>query len=337
MLPDVGELDGTAVASWLTTAVDPSYARATVAKLASGHSAGAWRVDGGVRPLVVKAPELPSVVHRRDAGREGRIVAALHAGGAPVPEVVAIDGEGDALGRPCFAMELVRGQGLNDQGPAGYHDDPALQGLGVDGQRAVWEGFYDALAAVHRVDATTVPDAVLGPAGSHDVLAYWREALLDVAPAAAVPRQLAALDWLGGNLPAGGDDDPAPCMGDSRFANCLVDGAEVTALVDFEVAYLGHPAADVGYSTFLDGMQRASATPPLAGAGTDDEAWGRWSVATGREVDAPGRAYWTAFGATIIVITATRAVVQWAVAPDDPEPANHLVTLWEGLIEAAAR
>ena len=335
MLPDVGEIDGTAVAGWLAAAVDPSFAGATVTKLASGHSAGAWRVDGGCRPLVVKAPELPSVVHRRDAAREARILAAVHAGGAPVPEIVAIDAEGAALGRPCFAMALVRGQGLNDQGAAGWHDDPALRALDGDGQRAVWEGFYDALAALHAVPAATVPDADLGPGGSRDVLGYWRDALLDVAPAAAVPRQLAALDWLAEHLPADADDDRAPCMGDSRFANCLVDGTEVTALVDFEVAYLGNPAADVGYSTFLDGMQRASATPPLAGAGTDDEAWQRWEAATGRDV--VDRSFWTAFGATIIVITATRAVVQWDVAPDDPEPANHLVTLWEGLIDEAAR
>jgi aminoglycoside phosphotransferase (APT) family kinase protein len=328
-------VNAAAVAAWLADAVDPSFAGATLAKLASGHSAGAWRVDGGCRPLVVKAPELPSVVHRRDATREARILAALHAGGAPVPEVVAIDADGTALGRPCFAMALVRGRGLDDDGPAGYHDDPALQALDVDGQRAVWEGWYDALATMHSVPASSVPDADLGPGGSLDVLAYWREALLDVAPAAAVPRQLRALDWLGSNLPGDADDAPAPCMGDARFANCLVDGTEVTALVDFEVAYLGHPAADVGYSAFLDGMQRRSAPRPLAGAGSDDEAWARWSAATGRP--ATDRAFWTAFGATIIVITATRALVQWEVAPDDPEPANHLVTMWEALVTAAAR
>lgn len=320
--------------AWLSREVDPSYADATVTKLASGHSAGAWRVDGGIRPLVVKAPELPSVVHRRDAAREGRVLAALHAEDAPVPEVVAIDASGEALGRPCFAMALVRGQGLNDSGPAGYHDDVHLQSLHPDGQRAVWEGFYDALARMHEVPAAAVPDASLGPAGSVDVLGYWRESLLEAAPAGVVPRQLLALDWLAANLPAGADDDPAPCMGDARFANCLVDGTEVTALVDFEVAYLGNPAADVGYSLFLDGMQRRSAAVPLPGAGSDEEAWSRWAMRTGREpVD---QAYWTAFGAMVIAITATRAMIQWGIAADDPEPANLLVPLWEGAIGAAA-
>jgi aminoglycoside phosphotransferase (APT) family kinase protein len=273
------------------------------------------------------------VVYRRDAAREARILAALHRAGAPVPAVVGIDAEGRAIGRPCFVMELVEGRSPADSSAGGFHDDPWLHEIGPAGHRAAWHSFYDALAALHTVDAVGIVDASLGPNGSVDVIGYWRDALLDEAPADTVPRQLALLEWLAANVPAGADDDPALCMGDARFVNCLIDGTEVRSLVDFEVAYLGNPAADIGYSLFMESLQRDGAQDPLRGIGDADEVWTRWSAATSR--DNRQRDYWTAFGAMVLVITATRAMIQWGLAGSDIETDNPLVAVWEGLVERA--
>ena len=285
---DDDAIDTEGLVAWLAEAVDPAISSATVTKLAGGHSSGAWRVDVGgghdLPPLVLKAPEGDSVVFRRDAAREARIIDAAGRAGAPVPAVVAVDAGGDAIGRPCFVMELVGGRSPADSSAAGYHDDPWLHEIGADAQRCAWEGFYDALGALHSIDASAITDASHGPEGLVDVLGYWRAALLDVAPAGTVPRQLALLDWLAANLPPGADDDVALCMGDARFVNCLIDGAEVRALVDFEVAYLGNPAADVGVQHFVETMQRQSATNPLPGIG--DAADGLGQVVAGVR---PGR------------------------------------------------
>jgi aminoglycoside phosphotransferase (APT) family kinase protein len=336
---EVGDdLDGDGLAAWLAATVDPAISSVTTTKLAGGHSSGAWRIDltgeGSVRSLVLKAPEAESVVYRRDICREGRILDALHRAGAPVPAVVAIDADARALGRPSLVMELIPGRSPADASAGGYHDDPWLHGLGPDGQRAVWASFYDALARLHNVDASSITDARHGPTGLVDVVGYWREALLDVAAAEAVPRQRALLEWLVTHLPPGADDDPALCMGDARIVNCLIDGTEVRALVDFEVAYLGNPAADVGYSLFMDGLQRRGAEQVLPGAGDADEAWDRWATATGR--DTSRRDYWTAFGAMVLAITATRALVQWGLAGPDLEASNPLVAEWEAVVDRAA-
>jgi aminoglycoside phosphotransferase (APT) family kinase protein len=48
------------------------------------------------------------------------------------------------------------------------------------------------------------------------------------------------------NIPAGSEDAPALCMGDARLGNAVIHETDVRALVDFEVAYIGHPAADIG-------------------------------------------------------------------------------------------
>jgi aminoglycoside phosphotransferase (APT) family kinase protein len=332
-------LDADRVAAWLAEVVDPSLSSVAISRLAGGYSSGAWRIDvvarGGPASLVLKAPGEPSMVYQRDARREARIMDAVGRLGAPVPAVVAVDDGARATGRPCFVMDHVEGRSVSDAQPGGYHGDGWFRDAGTEAQRAIWSSFHDALAALHAVDATKVPDASHGPNGVVDVLGYWRAALLDAAPAAAVPRQIAVLDWLRDHVPAGADDAPAVCMGDARLVNCLVVGTEVRALVDFEVAYSGNPAADVGYSLFFDGLQRRNVDEPLAGLPSADETWARWSRATGRAID--DRAYWTAFGATVVCITATRAMVQWGVAEGSVESDNPIVAAWESAVARATR
>ncbi len=331
------DLDPERLREWLATALHATVSPVTVTRLAGGHSSGAWRLDvsiGGVaRPLVLKAPTQPSVVFQRDAVREARILSDLHRLGAPVPEIVAID-EGDrAVGRPCFVMAYIPSRSVEDAAPGAYHADIELRAVGVEGQRAVWHSFHDALAALHSVDAAQVPAARLGDAGVADVLAYWRASLLDVAPAAAVPRQIAVLDWLRANTPPDADDAPAVCLGDARLVNALLAGTEARALVDFEVAYVGNPAADIAYSLFLDSSSRRRAAQPLD-LPTHDETWARWSRITGRPLD--HLVYWTAFAATILCVTATRAMIQWEVAAvADVEAVNPVVAEWEVTVERA--
>jgi aminoglycoside phosphotransferase (APT) family kinase protein len=333
------QLDPERIRAWLVDVVDPAISAVTITKLDGGHSSGAWRIDvtggDGPRAMVLKAPGLPSIVHRRDAAREGRILDQLGTLGAPVPAVLAIDAGSDVAGRPCFVMEHVDGRSVPDEALAGHHSDGWYRDAVPAEQRAIWHSFHDALAALHRADVAKVPDASFGPNGLADVLGYWRESLLDAAPAEAVPRQLGLLDWLGANLPAGADDSPSVCMGDARLVNALISGLDVRALVDFEVAYIGNPAADVGYSIFFDGLQRQHVEKPVAGIPPADDTWARWSEATGRTVDDPD--YWTAFGATILCITATRAMIHWGLAGDDIEADNLIVPLWESAVDRAAR
>ncbi len=324
--------------AWLSEVLDPVVTALTVHRLAGGHSSGAWRIDAttaaGPRRMVLKAPTEPSIVYAQDAVREARILDAVHRLGGPVPTVLAVDDGSGALGRAAFLMEHIDGRGVADASLAGPHDDVDLHTAGVDAQRGVWESFHDALAALHAVDATAVSDASLGDRGAADVLAHWRTALLDAAPAEAVPRHLAVLDWLGDHVPAGADEAPAVCLGDARLANGIVAGTEVLALVDFEVAYIGNPVADVGYHLFFDARHREQAERPL-GLPSPHETWARWSAATGRSI--ADRDYWTAFGAMVLCITATRAMVQWNIPIESLESDNGLLFAWESTVERTAR
>ncbi len=336
MLPDDAERRLT---DWLDAELPAAVSSVEITRLANGHSSGAWRLDltadRPTGPLVLKAPGEVSPVYQRDALREARILRAVGEQGGPVPGIVALDDGSRSIGRPCFVMELVEGWAPADQPPGSYHTDLFLQESPPEVHRAVWESFQDALAALHRVDPARVPDAPIGGEGMAGVLGYWRASLLDVLAPEAAPRQLAMLDWLDANLPAGAGDEPTVCMGDARLVNALVDGTDVVALVDFEIAYLGDPAADVGYSLFLDGHSAAGTEHPLAGIPPEDETWARWEQATGRTVPAPDRAYWKAFGAMILAITATRFMVQLGLPAESVDHDNPIVTAWEQMVEAA--
>jgi aminoglycoside phosphotransferase (APT) family kinase protein len=283
--------------------------------------------------MVLKAPRIPSIVHALDPSREARVVRALGRAGAPVPAVVAIDESTQAVGRPCFVMEWVDGRSVPDGFPGAYHDG-WFREAGESVQRAVWDSFHDALAGLHAVDPGALADAYGGPVGAKAVLTYWRAALLDVVDAADVPRHLAVFDWLRDHLPSSAHAPLAPCMGDARLVNGIVSGDEVRALVDFEVAYVGNPLADVAYSLFLERAHRAQGDE-LPGLPSEAETWARWSAATGRElVDLD---YWMAFGATIIVVTATRASVMWGPPGSFTEAHQGLLLAWEAVVREAAR
>ena len=148
-------------------------------------------------------------------------------------------------------------------------------------------------------------------------------------------RQLAVIDRLIGNIPSDADDRPVLCMGDSRLGNALLDGTDVAALVDFEVAYVGNPAADIGYCLMHESFTRLLSDAPATGIPGAEETWDHWEAATGRKVD--NRDYWTAFGATILAVTGTRAMLSWGMPIETVDEDNAVVPVWEELTDRATQ
>jgi aminoglycoside phosphotransferase (APT) family kinase protein len=322
---------------WLTATVESSITDVSAIRLGGGNSSGAWRLDitapSGPRSLVLKSPNDGGLVFDCDASREGRILDAAGRAGAPVPVVAAIDESGGALGQPCSVMEFVDGRSVPESTPASFHGDGWFRDADESVQRAVWWSFLDALGAVHAIDVDAMP-ARYGSRGVVDVLHYWRRSLLDAAPAHLVPRQLSVIDWLTAHIPPDADDEPALCMGDSRLGNALLKDTEVRALIDFEVAYIGNPAADIGYCLMHEAFTRLLTDRPASGIPSVEETWNYWEKITGRTVRQ--RDYWTAFGATVLCVTGTRAMLKWGMPLDSIDNDNIVVGEWEALIERAS-
>lgn len=331
------DFDTARLQRWLGAEVDPTITGLTVTRMGGGNCSGAWQLDfrtsAGPGVLVLKTTSDTGLVYDCRASREGRIFAAANRLGAPLPTVVAIDDADAAVGRPCFVMERIAGRTVPESTPASFHGDGWFRDEDAAVQQAVWWSFLDTLAALHAVPPNDIPAHydTPGPAG---VLDYWRGSLLDAAPAGRVPRQLAAIDWLRDNLPQDADEQPALCMGDARLGNALLDGNRVTTLVDFEVAYIGNPAADIGYCLMQESFTRLLTDRPAIGIPSPQQTWDRWEQLTGRSV--PQRDYWTAFGATVLCVTGTRAMLSWGVPVETIDTANIVVPEWEALIQRAA-
>jgi aminoglycoside phosphotransferase (APT) family kinase protein len=327
------EVDAVALGRRISELTGAPCAITGIRRADTGFVNGTLMVDATPGPLVVKVQSDTVAVYGSDPILEPLVLRELGAAGAPVPAVVAVDDDPTTLGAPWFAMERVDGVGLPDDAFTGFMAEGWFFESTPAERRRVCETFVDCLARVHAVPAAALAGLDRGGSASR-AIDYLRASVEDAAPG-RVPREHRLLDLLVERLPAGADDDVTPCMGDARMANALVRGGEVVALVDWEIAYLGNPAADVGYAANNLNWLTHTTGARLDGIPTSDETWDRWESRTGRRVPASDRRYWERFGAMIITITATRVIASFLGGPDDPEAedVNTMLTWTEGLFD----
>ena len=214
----------------------------SVHPVAGGQSNPTYFVTHGARRLVLrKQPFGPILPGAHAIDREYRVLAALHPAGLPVPRPILFHAGAEPLGTPFYLMERVEGR---------VFAEAALPGLPVAERRAIWMGMADAMAAMHAVRPDAVGLGDFGRAGDYFArqLRRWGRAMRD-SPAAAIPELERLCDWLGDNLPA--EEGAARLAhGDFRLGNLLFHPTEprVLAILDWELATLGPPMADLGFA-----------------------------------------------------------------------------------------
>jgi aminoglycoside phosphotransferase (APT) family kinase protein len=211
-----------------------------------------------------------------------------------VPRPVAVCEDPAVLGAPFYLMEQVEGVVVRDTLP-GWLDEPARRALGLD--------LVTAFAELHRVDIEPFVAAGLGRPDGYLArqLRRWtgqREGIQAAVAAGGgrardLPDYDAVRDWLVAHVPA--EVEPAVVHGDAKLDNVVVGPGEtpaVAAVLDWEMATVGDPRADLGYLLSFwpePDAGDSSATHPLAqlvtaGAGfpTRDELVATWEQCTGR-------------------------------------------------------
>lgn len=186
-------------------------------------------------------PPLPRSTH--DMVREARIQLALAPLGMPVPRILAVCEDDSVLGVPFYVMEFLNGTVLTDTVP------PHLDAL--ESRRATSEAVVDTLADLHSLDVSTGEIARIGrPQGYLERQVARFASLWDVNTTRDLPAVGRLASWLEQNRPESQRD--AVIHGDYRTGNLMFapDGPpRVTALLDWEMATLGDPLADLGYLT----------------------------------------------------------------------------------------
>jgi aminoglycoside phosphotransferase (APT) family kinase protein len=249
-----------------------------------------WRAGGAARreSLVVRLePNEFLVFPEYDLGRQVAVMRALAATDVPVPRVRWFEEDRTILGSPFYVMDRVDGE-VPSEVPC-YHAFGFCHDAAPERRARVWWSGVEALARIHRVDWRARGLGVLGePGGGTDPLDrqldHYAGYLEWVRRGDPQPILLAALAWLRAHryVPR----RVTLCWGDSRLPNLIFRDDAVVAVLDWEMAFLGDPEADLGWWLFLDWAQSEGyRIPRLPGFPGAEETVRRYEALTGWPVE----------------------------------------------------
>lgn len=190
------------------------------------------------------------------------------AAGLPVARVVAVPTPADGIG-DGFVMERIDGESLAPK----YLRLPQYEAA----RAAMVEQCATALARLHALPPETFGDLPLAAQSPAEALAaaytHYRGFGVDI------PVFDLAFAWLGDRLPAA--PPSALVHGDFRSGNFIVGEDGLRAILDWELAHLGHPMEDIGWlctNTWRFGQWRS----PVGGFGQRDAFYAAYEAAGGR-------------------------------------------------------
>jgi len=194
-------------------------------------------LDGDQR-LVLRSSAATGIAASLTRHQEFAVQKAAFAAGVTVPEPLFASDEPALFGRPFFIMRRAPGIALPDRITSDLALDPALP--------MIAERLGGELARIHAIRPPRSDLAFLAPCadtGPIRQIAGFR-AYLDRHPR---PRPVLewGIRWLETHIPP--TDAPVLCHHDFRTGNYLVDGAAVTAILDWEFAGWGDPHEDIGW------------------------------------------------------------------------------------------
>jgi aminoglycoside phosphotransferase (APT) family kinase protein len=208
--------------------------------IAGGRSNLTYLVHGAGGTVVLRRPPLAHVLPTaHDMAREYRVIAALHPTGFPVPVALHLCQDPEPIGAPFYIMSYVDGRVLRASRD--------LDALTPQTCRHAGEILVDTLVALHGTDPAAIG---LGDFGRPDGYLERQVRRWHQQWEASKTRELATLEECAERLRK---EVPTPARativhGDYRLDNVMVDHdvRRILAVLDWEMATLGDPLADLG-------------------------------------------------------------------------------------------
>ena len=214
----------------------------SIGRIGEGQSNATFRIRRQGADLVLRRgprPPLPKSTH--DMVREATVQSALAETGFPVPRIRAVETQGNLLGGPFYLMDRLDGDVVTSSLPERFEP--------VERRRALVERTVGTLAQLHSLDITRPSLAELGrPEGYLERQVQRFRQLWPQNTQREVPLIDQLGTWLSRNLPT--TQRHAVIHGDYRIGNLMFNQEQeprVQAVLDWEMATLGDPLADVGY------------------------------------------------------------------------------------------
>jgi aminoglycoside phosphotransferase (APT) family kinase protein len=281
-----------ALADWLCGKVEGVERGITVEQFPSGHSNLTYQLKIDGREYVFRRGPLGPVAPKaHDMAREFRVLEMLHPYFPEAPAALYLCDDPQVLGAAFFIMERRHGLLLRDEVPVELAQVPNYPQL-------VSEAFIDCLIRLHAIDISLTGLNALGkPDGflKRQVLGWaerWNRAKTD-----SFSQMDRIIRWLIDRRPT----SPAPTLvhNDYKLDNVMLRPGPtigIEAVLDWEMATVGDPLADVGlslcYWSWADAPElRTRPVPALTsqpGWYRRDQFVERYAQRTGRDVSCIG-------------------------------------------------
>jgi len=240
-----------------------------VEQFKGGQSCPTYRLSAGGRHYVLRRKPPGKLLPSAHAvEREYKVISALQGSTVPVPKSYLLCEDETIVGTAFYVMSWVAGR---------IFWDPLLPGLAPAERLAVYDDMNRVLAELHKVDPATVGLAEFGRPGNYfarQISRWWKQYKASETERIETMERLAV--WLPENIPPG--DQVSVVHGDYRLDNMIFHPTEprVVAVLDWELATLGHPLGDFTYNLLgwrIGGdLFRGIAGSDLAALGLPSEA-----------------------------------------------------------------
>ena len=217
--------------------------------IGEGHSNVTYLIERDGAQIVLRRPPrgpLPPSAH--DVLREARLLEALEGTAVRVPRVLAVCADESVIGSPFYVMERVEGEPIVFTLPQALSNPAERQHIAVE--------LIDALVEIHAVDWRAAGLADFGkPSGYLERQLRRFSGLWEINKTREIPAVERVGTWLEQNLPQSGA--ATIVHGDYRLGNTMFATqapARLTAVLDWEMATIGDPLADLGYTCMVWGQ-----------------------------------------------------------------------------------
>jgi len=280
----VAEREAAALATLAAAGVlAPGEAATGLTQLEGGWSRQAFVLAtaapaGATREFVVRVKP-PGALLDTDLHQEFEVCRLLAEHGIAVPTSYAYEAQGNPFGGPYFVMDRAPGWAPN----VWRRRDREQLEANWEGGGSLAEDLLDSLVRIHAIPAAAAAQ-VLPARDFEAAVSHWEQ----VQGAMALVRDPVVEDayaWLRERPPD--PVEPSLVHGDYRIGNCLSEDGKITAILDWELSYLGDPRYDLGYISleYEAGRFTRPGSPLLGAVAGRDWFLAEYEARSGRPVD----------------------------------------------------